>query len=355
MKHALLKALRLLLALSVTVPSPLWANPSGGQVAAGIADILNQGGQTVTIQQASNLAVINWHDFSIQAGELTRFIQPSQLAAVLNRVTGGDPSAIYGALQANGRVFLVNPNGVLVGASGVVNAQSFTASTLDVRDGEFMAGGDLHFFGASLNSVRNAGTINALGGDVYLIAHQVENSGRISAPAGTVGLAAGSEVLLKAAGDEHVFVEAGGAAADEGVDQQGQIEAAAAELKAARGNVYGLAVNNGGSVHATGQIDRDGHVYLTAEDGTVSNSGELTAKRGDKGGTVKIVGGDIALKSGSKIDVSAPAGGGTALIGGDEHGANPDVPSAKTTTVEKGAVIDADATSSGGGGKIVLW
>ena len=355
MKHALLKALRLLLALSVTVPSPLWANPSGGQVAAGIADILNQGGQTVTIRQASNLAVINWHDFSIQAGELTRFIQPSQLAAVLNRVTGGDPSAIYGALQANGRVFLVNPNGVLVGASGVVNAQSFTASTLDARDGEFMAGGDLHFFGASLNSVRNAGTINALGGDVYLIAHQVENSGRISAPTGTVGLAAGSEVLLKAAGDEHVFVEAGGAAADKGVDQQGQIDAAAAELKAARGNVYGLAVNNGGSVHATGQIDRDGHVYLTAEGGMVSNSGELTAKRGDKGGEVKVVGGDIALKSGSKIDVSGPAGGGTALIGGDEHGANPDVPNAKTTTVEKGAVINADALTSGDGGKVVVW
>ena len=348
-----MRALRLLLALIIMSPTSVFANPYGGQVISGLANI--GGGSVVTIDQLTDRAVINWNGFSINAGELTKFIQPSALSAVLNRVTGGDPSAIYGTLQANGKVFLINPNGVMVGPSGVINAQTFIASTLDVVVGQFMSAGELLFSGSSMAGVKNAGQINALGGDVLLIAHTVSNTGRINAAQGTAAMAAGSEVLLKSAGNERVFVQAGGGAADVGVDQKGQILAAAAELKAAGGNVYGLAINNEGVIRADGVENRDGRVFLTATGGSVVNAGEISATQGDKGGEVRIAADDITLKSGSKIDVSGQNGGGTALIGGDTHGANPDMPNAKNTTVEAGAVVNADAVENGNGGKIIIW
>src|SRR5271170_3663289 len=92
-----------------------YGNPTGGNVTAGSASIAGQGTSTVTINQASNTAIINWNTFSIGQGELTRFIQPSAQSAVLNRVLGGQTSLIDGMLSANGQVFLINGNGVVVG------------------------------------------------------------------------------------------------------------------------------------------------------------------------------------------------------------------------------------------------
>ncbi len=349
-----MRGVRLLLAVIIMSPTSVFANPYGGDVVAGLANI-GGSGSVVTVNQLTDRAIINWNGFSIDTGELTKFIQPNALSAILNRVTGGDPSAIYGTIQANGQVFLINPNGITVGAGGVINAQSFIASTLDVVVGQFMAGGDLLFSGSSMASVKNAGKINALGGDVMLIAHNLVNTGEINAANGTAAMAAGSEVLLKSAGQERVFVQAGNGTADVGVDQKGQILAAAAELKAAGGNVYGLAVNNEGVVRAEGVENRDGRVYLTATGGTVVNAGEISAKQGDKGGEVRVAADNIILKKDSLIDVSGQNGGGTALIGGDIHGTNPDMPNAKNTTVEAGAVIKADAIASGNGGKVVVW
>jgi len=262
-------ALRVLIALVIAFPGPLWANPSGGQVVAGAANILESGG-ALTVNQASNLAIINWRDFSIKTGELTKFVQPSALSAALNRVTGGNPSAIYGTLQANGRLYLINPNGITVGPTGVVNAQSFIASTLDASNDQFMSGGDLLFSGSSLAGLKNAGQINALGGDVLLIARTVENTGQISAAQ------VGSEVLFKPAGNEHVFVQSGA---------NGQIAAAVAELSAAGGNVYGVAINNEGVARADAVEDRGGRVFLNAAGGAVDLIGPCRGGGGGGGGS----------------------------------------------------------------------
>src|SRR5262245_38595742 len=115
---------KLLLATSALVPLGLGsalANPLGGQVVGGSAAIAGTGTSTVTVTQSSQNAVINWQSFNIGAGETTRFIQPNSSATMLNRVTGDtNPSQIYGTLQGNGRVFVINPNGVLVGNGAVI-------------------------------------------------------------------------------------------------------------------------------------------------------------------------------------------------------------------------------------------
>ena len=198
----------------------LYSNPTEGSIAAGSATI-NDILKTTLINQSSDKLIINWRDFSIASDETTRFIMPSASSSVLNRVTGGNLSSILGTLQGNGNVYLINPNGVLMGAGANIQCNSFIASTLDISNNNFLAGGDLNFSGDSSAKITNLGKINAAGGDVFLIARQIENHGEIRAEKGTVGLASGSEILLKPAGSERIFVKAGTIPAGTAIEQQG--------------------------------------------------------------------------------------------------------------------------------------
>src|SRR6185369_17466269 len=119
---------------------PSHGNPIGGTVTAGSATITQPGAGMLHINQTSDRAIINWNSFSIRAGELTRFNQPSVNAATLNRVLSGNPSEIYGSLQANGAVYLINPSGILIGPGGQINTRAFVGSTLNVTDGNFLSG-----------------------------------------------------------------------------------------------------------------------------------------------------------------------------------------------------------------------
>jgi len=278
----------------------LQANPTGGSVASGSASISGTGTSSVTINQASNIAIINWNSFSIGQGELTTFLQPSRSSAVLNRVTGGGISSIDGTLNANGQVFLINGNGIFVGKSGVVNTAGFTASTEDISNNDFLSG-KYQFSGDSTAGVQNLGTINALGGDIYLIGHTVDNEGALNAASGTVGLAAAQSVLIQQSGSEHVFVEPSPTAVSDptatAVTNNGAITAAAAELRAANGNMYALAINNGGTIRATTVANQGGHVFLTSDSGTIVNTGSVdvsaTAAQG--------AGGQVTLKTSGTV------------------------------------------------------
>jgi len=277
----------------------LVANPAGQVVISGGADVTQQG-STLTVHQTTDRAVIQWQDFSIGHGELTQFVQPSATSAVLNRVAGENISTLDGTLLANGQVFLINPHGVIVGSTGVINTAGFTASTLDVADAEFLRGGDLRFFASGTGpagEIVNLGKISALQGDVVLIARQVTNAGEIHAPNGMAALAAGSEVLVKASGEERVFVQPAAGGQDGRVDNQGAIQAATAELKAAGGNEYALAINNTGTVRATGVERRGGRVFLSAGGkGGIASSGRVTARRSDGGG------GQVRARAGRQRD-----------------------------------------------------
>ncbi len=98
----------------------VYALPVGGAVSAGSATI-GAGAGSTTITQTSQNAAINWQSFNIGSGESVNFIQPNSSAIALNRVLGSDPSSILGSLNANGKVFLVNPNGIVFGQGASVN------------------------------------------------------------------------------------------------------------------------------------------------------------------------------------------------------------------------------------------
>ncbi len=186
--------------------TPAMANPEGGVVVGGSASI-SSSGSTLNVNSASQRAVINWQGFSINNGEVTNFNMPNSNAAVLNRVVSGNPSAIYGALNSNGKVYLINPNGIMVGPTGQINVNSFVASTLNVPDTQFMNNtGELNFAGTSGASIVNHGQIRALEGDIYLIGASVQNHGGLYAPNGVVGMAAGQDVRLVDSAHPHLTV-----------------------------------------------------------------------------------------------------------------------------------------------------
>ncbi|MEM7010421.1 MAG: filamentous hemagglutinin N-terminal domain-containing protein, partial [Verrucomicrobiota bacterium] len=278
----------------------LLANPVDPEVIHGAVEFSEDFSDLLEITQHSNRAVIHWEGFSIDASEITRFIQPNADSATLNRVISGDASSILGTLEANGKLLLINPNGILFGAGAQVDTNGFIASTLNVPDVEFLAGGDLRFSGASQAPVVNLGEITAADGDVFLVGATVQNDGTISAPNGTVGLAAGQQVLITAQGDERVFVEVGSAGS---VEHNGAITAAQAELKAAGGNPKAMAVNVAGSVEATGVERVGGRVLLSAGGGGVKVSDRVRAQE------INASGAEVEIDANGNLDASGPQAG----------------------------------------------
>ncbi|SPB15278.1 filamentous hemagglutinin [Caballeronia novacaledonica] len=254
--------------------------PRGGQFVAG-SGAIGGGGQSLTIDQTSARGVIDWNSFSIGSGRQVTFHNGT--GATLNRVTGGDASVILGQLSATGSVYLVNPQGVLVGPGGVVaTGGRFVASALDIGNDAFMQGGPLTLSGGGGGMVINLGKIGSSGGDVFLVSRTAAvNGGRISAPQGTAEIATGNQVLLRdASGGQQVFVQAGSGGM---AMNAGTIQAAQASLQAADGNVYALA-GNSSAIRATGTATRDGHVWLVADQGEVHANGTIAATNADGGG-----------------------------------------------------------------------
>jgi filamentous hemagglutinin family protein len=114
------------------------ANPVGPVVVNGQATFA-QAGSVLSVTNSPG-SIINWQQFSIGTGEATRFIQQSSASAVLNRVVTSDPSSILGTLQSNGRVFLINPNGIVFGAGARIDVAGLVASTLHLSNEDFLAG-----------------------------------------------------------------------------------------------------------------------------------------------------------------------------------------------------------------------
>ena len=353
---------------------PAFANPTGPAVVNGTAAIHRQG-NLLQITNSPN-AIINWQSFSIGASEITRFIQQSAASAVLNRVTTQNPSAILGALQSNGRVFLINPSGILIGAGAQIDVAGLVASTLGLSNEDFLAGRMRFTEVPGAGSINNQGAITtASGGSVYLVGSDVTNGGVITSPQGEVVLAAGKSVELVNPASPNLRVEV--AAADNEARNLGTIVSDAGRI-----GIYAGLVTQGGTVRAdSAVVTEDGRIVLRATRNATLEAGSLTAANGpsggsitvqsgdttlvagtveakgaeDKGGTVQLLGNLVGLVESGIVDVSGDAGGGTVLAGGGFQGQIPEVQNAWRTYVGPETAIAADAVTNGNGGKVIVW
>ncbi|MDN2715638.1 YDG domain-containing protein [Janthinobacterium sp. SUN120] len=326
------------------------ANPALPQVVHGQATF-NQQGNVFSITNTPN-TIINWQSFSIHAGEITRFIQQNGNSAVLNRITGQDPSKILGALESNGKVFLINPNGIVFGQGAKVDVNGLVASSLGMTNEDFLAGKRQFTAGGVAGAVGNAGTINAgKGGQVLLIAPNVENTGLITAPNGEVILAAGRSVQLADPGNPQLRVLVS-APADQALNL-GQIIAQGGSI-----GMAGALVSQRGVLNANSAVVGDnGRIILKASGKALLEGGSVTSATGaaGKGGDIQVLGEQVGLLGNAAIDASGATGGGTVLLGGDYQGKNAAVQNARQVLVGKDASVKVDAIDSGNGGKVIAW
>jgi filamentous hemagglutinin family protein len=297
----------------------VYALPVGGVVTAGSATI-NSGTGTTTINQATQNAAINWQSFNIAAGQAVQFVQPNASSVALNRVVGANPSSILGSLSANGKVFLVNPNGILFGQGASVNVGGLVASSLNITDKNFMAG-NYAFTEAGAGSIVNQGTINANGGYVALLGANVSNQGVISASSGTVALAAGNAITLDMAGDGLLNVVVNQGAVNALADNGGLIRADGGVVlmtAQAAGTLLQTAVNNSGVIQAQTLDNRGGTIKLLADmqGGTVNVGGTLdaSAPAGGNGGFIETSAAHVKVQSGARVTTAASGQTGTWLI-----------------------------------------
>lgn len=271
-----------------TVMTSVYATdlPTGGQIVAGSGNIA-QSGNAMTVTQDSAKLVTNWDSFSIGQGHSVNFVQPNADAVALNRVLGSDVSVIQGSITANGKVFLINPNGVTFTPTAQVNTGSIVASTQAIKTEDFLAG-NYTFAGTSGNAIVNQGNIKvAKGGTVALVAAKILNEGIIEADDGNVLAGAGNKVTLDLGGPVKLMVD------------EGALE---------------TLIEQGGAIRANG-----GYVYLTAKaagvlaTSVINHTGITEAQTLDTGEKGEIVlKGDMTqgrMNVAGKLDASAPFAG----------------------------------------------
>ncbi|MGC1175531.1 filamentous hemagglutinin N-terminal domain-containing protein [Polaromonas sp.] len=309
-------ATSLMLCLGVNV----YALPAGGVVAAGGATITSNT-STTTITQSTANAVINWQSFGVGTNQTVQFLQPGSTSVALNRVLGADASHILGNLSSNGKVFLVNPNGILFGSGAQVNVGGLVATTMNIADDKLMAN-QYVFTDAGSGTVINQGTITAAdGGYVALMGRYVRNEGVISARLGSVALVGGQAATLDLAGDGLLHVSITQGAINALVENSGTIQADGGRVvltAQAAGNLLHTAVNNTGVIQARTIGSRNGAIYLLGDmqTGTMSVGGTLdaSAPAGGNGGFIETSAANVHIRDGVRT-TAAPLGlTGTWLI-----------------------------------------
>ncbi len=355
--------------------SPAYANPSGGKVTAGSASIVGEGTGRVTIQQNSDKAVIDWQSFGIAAGESTTFAQPGTTSIALNRVTGGDVSTILGELNANGRVFLINPNGILFGESARVDVGGLVATTADISNEAFMAGGALRFGtpGKAGAQVINQGQITVRdAGIAAFVAPQVVNDGVITARLGKVALGGAESFTLDLHGDNLIRFQVGDEVTS--TDRDGALVEVGGVIDASGGSLMITAsaarevVNQSvriGDVESAGgaRVNADGSVSLTASRVALAGSGEIETGRnvsidlssasnggsagdGARGGTLSVSA-DRTILDGT-INLDGDGAGGSANISGSDFLSFGSILSTRGREVGGGVRLSAGSLSLAG-------
>ncbi|MEI6287251.1 MAG: filamentous hemagglutinin N-terminal domain-containing protein [Bacillota bacterium] len=287
------------------------AAPEGGVVVGGAATIQQQADVT-TISQTSQRAAIDWTSFIIAPKETVNFVQPNAQAVALNRVLGNNPTEIYGHLNANGQVYLSNPNGMLFAPGAQVNVAGLIATTSHVDPLAFMQSGLIN------TSEHNAA---------------IDMQGSIFATGG--------------------LVEIKGASA---INVGGIIRAVKVQNSESR--VQSLTTN---SPTATQDSElrtlnsSDGGVITLESGGDTINTGTLdVSSASGNGGKVTMLGDHVGLLDSAVINADGASGGGTVRIGGGWQGGE-GLPQASATVMAPTASISANATNAGNGGSVALW
>jgi len=164
--------------LFLSIPTLLLSLPTLSNVVLGNAEI-SSNNKELSIR-ADHRALIDWHQFSLESDESALFHLPSQDSLLVNRVVGNRRSEIFGKIFSNGKIVLINPNGVLFGQASQIQMESLIASTLDLNVALFRDQGTLFFERGSDSAIEHYGSI-AVENDLIFLAKNINQNGTINA------------------------------------------------------------------------------------------------------------------------------------------------------------------------------
>lgn len=291
--------------------NPFWKNASLPK-----DDVDRNGRHEVTVTQTGQKAILTWQTFNVGPKTNLHFDQTAGGENVaswvaLNRVEdpSARPSRILGSIKAEGRVCVVNRNGIIFDGSSQVNASAFLGSTLDFA-GASVPDRNLQFNtegrgmaasfrqeelspGAAEPAVEvKAGARIGVSphGQVVLLGGSVRNAGTLEAPDGQVLLAAGTEVRLATSADNRSFSPEDLQLSPKHrvINETGGI------ISVPRGNItmVGKSVEQYGLLTATTGAKANGSIYLGSMKGgqTITlGEGGITQILPDQGGD-KVIG-----------------------------------------------------------------
>ena len=343
-KAGRLPAAFLAVLLSQSLLSSIQANPVHAVVTQGSAVVASQG-PNLTVQTSGN-AVINWSSFNIAAGQTTTFVEPSPTSVVWNDINGSSSSRILGHLDANGYVVLQNPAGFYVGGQAAIRAAGVVMTTAPAVTPDISAGSMWQFNAPPPSApIINYGQISAgPAGPVFLIAHDVENHGAISAPGGNIGLYAGQQVMVSSRPDGR-GLSATLTLPQGSVNNSGRLIADAGAIA-----LQAQVVNMGGMIQANSIREKNGVIELVAgDDLTLGPSSVIQANGGAQGTSP---GGRVTLQSGNRF--SDASGSTISVAGGAQGGAGGVVEVSAPVMPAINSAIDGHASAGSPGGGLMI-
>ncbi|MDX1919480.1 MAG: filamentous hemagglutinin N-terminal domain-containing protein, partial [Candidatus Caenarcaniphilales bacterium] len=265
---------------AATLPDTL---PTNYQTQAGSVSFDTSTLNTLNVNSSTAKSIVNYDTFSIGSNATVNFNLPSAGSAILNRVTGNSLSEIFGRMNSNGNIFLINPNGILFGAGSEINVGGLVASTLNISNSNFLNGNYVfnRLNGQATGYVTNNGTIDSKNFTAFL-AGAVSNSGDITSR--TVGFGVGDKISLSFGGNVGMELTVNealkqkAAGFNTAISNSGTIDSKFTEFEAfVSKSLYDSMVNNSGTIFATDLINDQGSFKLTSKVfDSVTNTYEAT-------------------------------------------------------------------------------
>ncbi|HHF6598859.1 TPA: filamentous hemagglutinin N-terminal domain-containing protein [Haemophilus influenzae] len=233
----------------------------------------------MTIDQTTPTTQINWESFDIGKNKEVEFKQPDENSVAYNRVIGGNASQIQGKLKANGKVYLANPNGVIITKEAEINVAGLFATTKDLEQISEKGNGNSNSYQFTRKTkegqvVKNQGKIKAKD-FVVLNGDEVINEGEIDATNGKVYLSSGYNFTFTLS-DSGISVALEDNTVRGIVQNEGIIKAGDITLNAkGRNQALDSLVMNNGVLEATKVRNKNGKVVLSADEIKLNDKSDI--------------------------------------------------------------------------------
>ncbi len=264
------------------------------------------------------------------------------------RDTKSDPTRILGNLNSNGKIIIIDANGVFFGKNSMVDVVGLVTTTGNIDNNQLL---NNDFGDYVIENVEGGGAIELNGmvniseaGLAAFVSPFVINNGIINAKLGKVVMASGETVTLDLYGDGLLEVTVDGELSDALIENKGVINAEGGTVQItalAAKDVVDNIINMEGIINVASVTQKGGKIILSGgSKGKVEVSGVLAASGKTEGGSVEATGQnvDVAEEAVIVADAGENGDGGSAYFYGDDY------------TVFSGTLSARGGSVSGNGG-----